>query len=67
MYKMLCTKYGTENVKRQYRDKNRYPFRCDFYIEGEDLFIELNLHWTHGGMPFENDNPECIKKLNEWK
>lgn len=27
----------------------RYPFPCDFYIKSLDLFIELNVHFTHGG------------------
>ena len=26
----------------------RYPFNCDFYIKSQDLFIELNCHYSHG-------------------
>lgn len=65
-YACLCEKYNENNVIRQYRD-GRYPFNCDFYISTEDLFIELNLHWTHGGKPFNSNDIECLKKLNEWK
>lgn len=49
-----------------YRD-DRYPFVCDLYIPSKDLFIELNFHWTHGKFPFDKNNPEHIKKLNDWK
>ena len=63
----LINKYGEENVISQYRDENRYPFNCDFYIKSEDLFIELNLTWTHGGHPFNKDNEEDILLLEYWK
>lgn len=66
-YQQLCAIYGDNNIKRQYRDKVRYPFRCDFYVVSEDLFIECNFHWTHGGMPFNPEEPKCIEQLNEWK
>lgn len=48
LYQMLIQKFGSDNVERQYRDKLRYPFACDFYIKSRDLFIELNASWTHG-------------------
>lgn len=63
----LINKYGEENVISQYRDENRYPFNCDFYIKSEDLFIELNLTWTHGNHPFNKDNEEDILLLEYWK
>lgn len=65
-YIKLCEQYGKENIIRQYRD-NRYPYRCDFYIKSEDLFIELNAHWTHGGCIFDENSQECLDKLNIWK
>lgn len=65
-YRALCDKYGYDNVERQYKDE-RYPFACDFYIKSEDKFIEFNKHWTHGEMPFNLTNQECITKLNKWK
>ena len=49
-----------------YRDV-RYPFDCDFYIPSKDLFIELNFHWTHGNVPFDKNNEDHIRKLEEWK
>ena len=66
LYIELCKEYGKDNVIRNYKD-DRYPFYCDFYIKNEDLFIELNRHWTHGGHPFDENNEEDIKKLEEWQ
>ena len=66
MYIDLCDKYGIDNVCRQYRDE-RYPFACDFYIKSEDLFIELNAHWTHGPHPFDKSNRADIELLTLWK
>lgn len=63
----LINKYGEENVISQYRDENRYPFNCDFYIKSEDLFIELNLTWTHGNHPFNKNDEEDILLLEYWK
>lgn len=50
--------FGKEDVLTEYVDEIRYPFHCDFYIKSLDLFIELNLHPTHGLHPFNNDSPE---------
>ena len=65
-YKLLCDKYGIENVKRQYKSE-LYPFACDFYIQNLDLYIEFNFFWTHGGHKFDENNENDIKQLNEWK
>ena len=40
---------------------------CDFYIKSLDLFIELNISWTHGGHPFDNENPSDIDILLKWQ
>jgi len=65
-YQYLVQKYGRDHVFRQYKD-NRYPFSCDFYIDSEDLFIELNLHWTHGGHLYNSENLEDNIILDIWK
>ena len=65
-YRELCMHYGDDNVIRQYIDK-RYPFACDFYIPSEDLFIEFNRTWTHGGHPFDPMSLEDISKLEMWE
>lgn len=62
----LFLKENYPDVIRQYKE-SRYPFKCDFYIPTKDLFIEYNGYWTHGGHPFDENNPDDINKLNKWK
>ena len=63
-YNILKEKYP--DVKYQYKDKDRYPFVCDFYVPSLDLFIECNYHWTHGDKPYEGteQDKQIVKK---WK
>lgn len=63
----LYIKDKFSEVKRQYRDKERYPFCCDFYIPSLDYFIELQGHWTHNDHPYNKYNMEDQKILDEWK
>lgn len=65
LYNELCSKYKI--VYRNYYDKQRYPFHCDFYIPEEDLFIELNRFPTHYKEPFDQNNNEHIKLLEHCK
>ena len=64
-YKKLLEVFDVSDIIRQYKD-NRYPFHCDFYIKSLDLFIELNLIWTHGGHPFTNSEQDKLK-LEYWQ
>ena len=54
------------NVIRQYYNKDKYPFCCDFYIPELDLYIEYNGSWTHGSHAFNSTNDEDIKILEKW-
>ncbi len=63
-YSYLVSKYGEDNIIRQYHDE-RYPFNCDFYIKTDDLFIELQGNWTHGTKPYE-DTDSDNEILNDW-
>lgn len=56
------------NIKYIYNYKSElYPFNCDFYLSDLNIYIELNLHWTHGKEPFDNTNLDHIKKLKKWQ
>ncbi len=66
-YDFLLTRYSKDDIIPQYRDAERYPFYCDFYIKSEDKFIECNFHWTHGGHPFDANNLEDLKILQDWQ
>lgn len=61
IYHKLITKF---QVIRQYKS-GVYPFACDFYIPGLDLYIEFNGHWTHGGFPYEKTDI-CRQQLETW-
>lgn len=50
----------------QYKS-DQYPYSCDFFIPGLDLYIEIQGSWTHGKHPFDSENKDDIKKLNYWK
>lgn len=66
LYRLLCDKFGKDNVLRQYVDDVRYPFHCDFYVRPLDLFIELNASWTHGGHWFDENNPLDVEIRDDW-
>ena len=77
-YELLCNKFGTDDVVRQYRDdKNRYTnpinqhnFSCDFYVKSLDLFIEVQGSNAHGEHPYYIDttlNQKSIDNINSDK
>ena len=62
-YELLKTKI--KDVEYQYKDNERYPFNCDFYIPSFDLFIECQYSWTHGGHPYNKENDK--EKIELWE
>jgi len=74
LYQILLQYFDKEDILIHYKDKERYPYNCDFYIKSKDLFIELYGYWTHGfnykrqfvGL-FDEYNHEHIKLLEFWK
>lgn len=66
LYRELLKYFYAEDIYRQYQD-TRYPFRCDFYIKSLDLFIEVNLHWTHFRYPFNANCAEDMAQLEAFK
>ena len=58
--------FGSDDIITHYYS-DLYPFECDVYIKSIDTFIEFNYHWTHGKHPFNPEDPNDIKKLNELK
>lgn len=73
LFNDLKCKYGEDNVISQYQDpryknpKTGRLYNCDFYIKSLDLFIELNLHWTHGSHPFNENNKLDLDTLCGWQ
>lgn len=63
----LINRFGIDGFERQYIDKERYNYRCDFYIKSLDLFIEIQGTWTHGNHPYDFDSVEDNLLLEFWK
>lgn len=59
--------YNNISFQRQYNSDNRYPFACDFYLTDFDLFIEINAFKSHNTHPFNPNDKNDIKILNNWK
>lgn len=62
----FVAEFGKDDVITQYID-DRYPFPCDIYIRSLDLFVEYNGTIEHNGKPFDKNNPEHLKELEELK
>ena len=63
----LYIKSRFPTVVRQYKDKNRYPYFCDFYIPELDYFIELQGYYTHGKHPFDPNSNEDLQLIEYYK
>ena len=66
MKKFLIEIFGEDNILCQYKT-DLYPYHCDFYIKTLNMYIELNLYFTHGGHPFDSTNKEDLNKLELWE
>ena len=55
------------DTKYQYRNKEKYPFNCDFYIPEIDTYIEYQGHISHGKTIYDPNNQEHIAIINKWK
>lgn len=62
VYNLLSKRF---TVIRQHKTED-YPFKSDFYLPQLDLYIEFNGSWTHGGVPYEN-NEYCHNQLERWQ
>lgn len=45
----------------------KYPFMCDFYLTDYDIYIELNLYWSHNNHFFDETNQDDLDTLAMWK
>ncbi len=62
-YELLKMVFSEDDIYRQYKDIDRYPYNCDFYVKSIDTFIECNYHWTHGSHWFDENNPYDVEYL----
>jgi hypothetical protein len=66
-FQYLLTLFDKDDIIHPYFDRERYPYKCDFYIKSEDKFIEVHGNWTHGGRPFDPNDEDCQKQLAIWQ
>lgn len=45
----------------------KYPFMCDFYLTDYDIYIELNLYWSHNDHFFDETDQGDLDTLATWK
>ena len=65
VYDKLCDIFGKDDVIKQYCS-DVYPYLCDFYIKSRNLYIELNITWTHGGHWFDQNNIGDVSLMQKW-
>lgn len=65
IFEKLKTKFP--NTINQYRDEEKYPFNCDFYIPEIDTWIEYQGYYTHGSHPFNPNSEEDKLIIEKWK
>lgn len=62
LYQELIELFGKDKVERQYRSE-LYPFYCDFYIKGFDIYIEGQFSHFHHRKPFNPLSNEDQQEL----
>lgn len=63
LYCTLVGRFGEADVFYQYGvhpKDSRYPYNCDFYIKSLDVFIELNIDYSHGHHWFDASNHDDV-------
>ena len=59
----LLKKYFSD-IKCQWKDDEKYPYNCDFYIPEIDTWIEIQGFVTHGPEQFNKNNIEHLEKVS---
>lgn len=65
VFALLVERFGYSDVIYQYGRypfDARYPFSCDFYLKNEDIFIELNGHYSHGNHWYDATNTADVMR-----
>ena len=56
------------NINYIYQYKSdEYPFVCDFYFPDRKFYLEIQGYWSHGGHPYDPNNPNDVKIANKWR
>lgn len=65
VFMVLRDHFGTDDIVPQYSD-DRYPYKCDFYVKSQDMFIEVNAFTGHYTRFYDKDDEECQQQLKKW-
>lgn len=66
LYKELVILFGTDDVFRNIKVDDRYPYAVDFYIKSRDLFIELNGDKAHNTHWFDENSKRDLQIVNSY-
>ena len=64
LFMSLCSQYNIKVIPEY--DSDVYPYACDFYMPEKDLYIEVNIHWSHNKHWFSGSK-EDLAILENWK
>lgn len=59
------TKLGIRFETQYHSDK--YPFLCDFYLCDYDIYVELNIYWSHNDHFFDTSDSNDLEILRKWQ
>lgn len=59
------TKLGIR-FETQYQS-DKYPFLCDFYLCDYDIYVELNIYWSHNDHFFDALDSNDLEILHKWQ
>lgn len=65
IYQALCLIFPKESIVQQYRS-SEYPFICDFYLKGQDVYIEYQGSQYHQNHMYTGSR-EDIQIIEEYK
>lgn len=63
LYVWLKCTFAESDIYTNYISE-KYPFKCDFYIQSRNLYIELNAHWSHGEHWYDSERDVLL--VNKW-
>lgn len=54
------------SYKHNYKTE-QYPFKCDFYLDELDIYIEINNFWVHNSHFYDKTDETDIQTLQLWE
>lgn len=45
---------------------DEYPYHCDFFLIPKNIYVEINVYYTHGKHWYNKNNSSDIAQLQKW-